>query len=122
MLERDLAMLPPADSGRPMSKSFALLVQNSRSAPDAHNRCVADAPFACLRTLIVAMTEFEGTSRSCPLYVPSANDKLPGMPKNPAETPESQKPTKIGVSDDLSREKLDRRVSVAPMMDWTDDH
>ncbi len=29
---------------------------------------------------------------------------------------------KIGVSDDCSREKLDRRVSVAPMMEWTDRH
>jgi tRNA-dihydrouridine synthase A len=44
------------------------------------------------------------------------------MPNNPAETPESEKPIKIGVADDFSREKLDRRVSVAPMMDWTDRH
>jgi tRNA-dihydrouridine synthase A len=44
------------------------------------------------------------------------------MPKNPAETPESKTPIKAGVSADFSREKLDRRVSVAPMMDWTDRH
>src|SRR5215469_4595058 len=44
------------------------------------------------------------------------------MRKNPAETPESGKPTKIGVSDDFSRGKIDRRISVAPMMDWTDRH
>ena len=31
-------------------------------------------------------------------------------------------PKKLGVSADFSREKLDRRVSVAPMMDWTDRH
>jgi tRNA-dihydrouridine synthase A len=31
-------------------------------------------------------------------------------------------PTKVGVSVDFSREKLDRRISVAPMMDWTDRH
>jgi tRNA-dihydrouridine synthase A len=31
-------------------------------------------------------------------------------------------PTKLGVSIDFSREKLDRRISVAPMMDWTDRH
>ncbi|MGC1457984.1 MAG: tRNA dihydrouridine(20/20a) synthase DusA [Steroidobacteraceae bacterium] len=31
-------------------------------------------------------------------------------------------PIKLGVSADLSREKLDRRISVAPMMDWTDRH
>jgi len=43
------------------------------------------------------------------------------MPTDPAETPESGKPTKIGLSEDLSREEIDRRVSVAPMMDWTDD-
>src|SRR5579862_6546355 len=44
------------------------------------------------------------------------------MPKNPAATPESKMPTKLGVSVDPSREKLDRRISVAPMMDWTDRH
>jgi len=44
------------------------------------------------------------------------------MPNNPAETPESPKPEKIGVSDDFLAEKLDRKVSVAPMMDWTDRH
>jgi hypothetical protein len=43
------------------------------------------------------------------------------MPTNPTETPESPKPTKIGLSDDFSREKIDRRIAVAPMMDWTDD-
>jgi hypothetical protein len=43
------------------------------------------------------------------------------MPINPAETPDSQMPMKIGVSADYSREKLDRRISVAPMMDWIDE-
>jgi hypothetical protein len=42
------------------------------------------------------------------------------MLANPAETPDSGKPAKIGLSDDFSREKIDRRISVAPMMDWTD--
>jgi hypothetical protein len=54
------------------------------------------------------------------LYVTSATHKLPGMPRNSPETPDSEKPKKIGISADLSREKLDRRVSVAPMMDWTE--
>jgi tRNA-dihydrouridine synthase len=44
------------------------------------------------------------------------------MPKNAAETTESKMPIKAGVSAVFSREKLDRRVSVAPMMDWTDRH
>jgi hypothetical protein len=56
-----------------------------------------------------------------PYMTPFANAKLPGMPINPAETPGSEMPTKPGVSADFSREKLDRRVSVAPMMDWTDE-
>ena len=43
------------------------------------------------------------------------------MANNPAETPESKLPINVGVSADFSREKLDRRVSVAPMMDWTDE-
>ena len=54
-------------------------------------------------------------------YVASATAKLPAMPTNPTETPESSKPPKIGLSDDFPREKLDRQVSVAPMMDWTDE-
>jgi tRNA-dihydrouridine synthase A len=36
--------------------------------------------------------------------------------------PESGEPEKIGIPDDSPHEKLDRRVSVAPMMDWTDRH
>lgn len=43
------------------------------------------------------------------------------MPRNFAETPESQKPTTIVISAASGRAKLDRRLSVAPMMDWTDD-
>jgi hypothetical protein len=35
------------------------------------------------------------------------------------ETPESEKPTKKGLLHDFSRGKSDR-LSVAPMMDWTD--
>jgi tRNA-dihydrouridine synthase A len=68
------------------------------------------------------MVDLEVTSYSCHLYVTSATQELPEMPGNPAETPESKKPRKIGLSDDFSREKLDRRISVAPMMDWTDRH
>jgi hypothetical protein len=66
------------------------------------------------------MMKLEETSRCCLLYVSSANAKLPGMPTNPTGTPESGEPAKIGLSGDFSREKIDRRISVAPMMDWTD--
>src|SRR6185312_15077665 len=44
------------------------------------------------------------------------------MPRNPAETPESEQPGKIRVPEDSSAGRLDRRLSVAPMMDWTDRH
>jgi tRNA-dihydrouridine synthase A len=44
------------------------------------------------------------------------------MPKNPAETPEVEKPIKQAVFAESSREKLSREVSVAPMMDRTDRH
>jgi tRNA-dihydrouridine synthase A len=44
------------------------------------------------------------------------------MPTNSAETPDSAKPAKIGLSDDFPRGEIDRRISVAPMMDWTDRH
>jgi tRNA-dihydrouridine synthase A len=44
------------------------------------------------------------------------------MPNNPAETPQSEKPRKEGVFAENSRMDFDRKVSVAPMMDWTDRH
>jgi len=44
------------------------------------------------------------------------------MSRNPTETPGSETPTKIRISSDQKAEKLDRRISVAPMMDWTDRH
>jgi hypothetical protein len=43
------------------------------------------------------------------------------MARNPAETPGTETPAKKGVSSDQKAAIIDRRVSVAPMMDWTDD-
>jgi hypothetical protein len=43
------------------------------------------------------------------------------MPINPAATRRAEKPPEVGVSAGFPREKLDRRISVAPMMDWTDE-
>jgi hypothetical protein len=42
------------------------------------------------------------------------------MPRNPAETPNAETPKNIGISSEKEPEKIDRRISVAPMMDWTD--
>jgi tRNA-dihydrouridine synthase A len=44
------------------------------------------------------------------------------MPRNIAETSNAETPAKIGVSSDKKPGKIDRRISVAPMMDWTDRH
>jgi tRNA-dihydrouridine synthase A len=44
------------------------------------------------------------------------------MTQDPAEMPGTEVPTKIGISSDQKPAKIDRRVSVAPMMDWTDRH
>jgi len=43
------------------------------------------------------------------------------MPTNPVQTPDPGEPAKTGLSDDFSGKKIDRRVSVAPMMDWSDE-
>jgi hypothetical protein len=43
------------------------------------------------------------------------------MPTDPAATPGLEIPIKAGVSDDFSPRKLDRRISVASMMDWIDE-
>lgn len=64
----------------------------------------------------------EGTSHSCLLYVPSATGKLPEIRRNPAETARVKNPEKIGISVEKSGDSIDRRLSVAPMMDWTDRH
>lgn len=66
--------------------------------------------------------DIKGTSHSCPLYVPSATSKLPGMPRNTAETPQVENAIKRGASVEKSSDFIDRRISVAPMMDWTDRH
>jgi hypothetical protein len=57
---------------------------------------------------------------SCLLDVSSATSKLLGIRRNPAETPQVENATKQGISVEKRRTTLDRRISVAPMMDWTD--
>jgi len=48
------------------------------------------------------------------------NSKLPEISSNHAETPRVENAGKIGISVEKSSKILDRRISVAPMMDWTD--
>jgi hypothetical protein len=78
-------------------------------------------PSACLRVRMVATLTSEVTSYSCRLYFTSATQKFPLMSENPAETRREEKPTKIGISHRNNAEKIDRRISVALMMDWTDE-
>jgi hypothetical protein len=52
--------------------------------------------------------------------VPSATHELPEIRRNPAEMPRMKNSGKIGISSKNSRVSIDRRVSVAPMMDWND--
>jgi hypothetical protein len=42
------------------------------------------------------------------------------MAKNIVETPRAQTPAQIGISYIKSGGLIDRRTSVAPMLDWTD--
>jgi tRNA-dihydrouridine synthase A len=44
------------------------------------------------------------------------------MAQNPAETRSNEKPAEKGISHTKSAGIVDRRISVAPMMDWTDRH
>src|ERR1700686_1008506 len=64
----------------------------------------------------------KATRYSCRLYVASATNKLALMRRNPAETRNMENTVKIGISSEKQRTLPDRRVSVAPMMDWTDRH
>jgi hypothetical protein len=63
----------------------------------------------------------EATSLSCRLYVASASDKFGRIRRNPAATRRMESTEKIGISSDKSRAELYRRISVAPMMDWSDE-
>jgi hypothetical protein len=62
----------------------------------------------------------EMTSYSCHLYVTSATEELPQTRRNAAETRSMESTRKIGLFVEEKAKKLDRRISVAPMMDWTD--
>jgi tRNA-dihydrouridine synthase A len=55
-------------------------------------------------------------------FVPSATHKLPEIRRNAARMPRMENPIKMGISSENSRVSMDRRVSVAPMMDHTDRH
>jgi tRNA-dihydrouridine synthase A len=72
--------------------------------------------------LIVGMMALGETRHSCLLYVSPATAKFPATRRNTAEIRSMESNTKIGISSDQKAAKIDRRVSVAPMMDWTDRH
>jgi hypothetical protein len=60
------------------------------------------------------------SSYSWHLYGTSATHKLPATGRNPAETRSMESTGKIGISSDQKAAKT-QRISVAPMMDWTDE-
>jgi tRNA-dihydrouridine synthase A len=51
-----------------------------------------------------------------------ATSKLPEIRSNRAESPRVETATKQGIFVEKTCKSLDRRISVAPMMDWTDRH
>src|SRR3984957_9973912 len=59
---------------------------------------------------------------SCLLNVSAATAKLPGTRRNTAETRSMESTVKIRIPSEQEAVKIDRRISVAPMMDWTDRH
>src|SRR5882672_5247067 len=62
------------------------------------------------------------TRYSCPLYICPATHKLARIRRNIAETHRMESTPKLGISSETPRVLIDRRLSVAPMMDWTDCH
>jgi hypothetical protein len=55
------------------------------------------------------------------MSVPSATSKLPEIRRNPAEAPQVENAMEPGISVEKTSKSLDRKISVAPVMDWTDD-
>ncbi len=53
------------------------------------------------------------------LYVASSSGKLVQIRRNPAETRRMENVEEMGISSEKDRVLIDRRLSVAPMMDWT---
>jgi hypothetical protein len=122
--ECDFGVLCPAQRRRAMRKGSALLMQHGRAAADANNRRIARRTVGLFAYFDGRHDDFRGDIKGdkpfLPLYVPSATSKLPGMPRNTAETPQVENAIKIDVSAEKSSHFIDRRISVAPMMDWTD--
>ena len=58
--------------------------------------------------------------QSSVILVASATGKFPETRRNAAETPMSENPIKIDISSEKQSTLIDRRLSVAPMIDWTD--
>src|SRR5678816_4369368 len=58
----------------------------------------------------------------CLLYVSTANGKLHPIRRNPAETPLMENSGKQAEFVEKRSGIADRRIAVAPMMDWTDKH
>src|SRR5579864_4948346 len=50
------------------------------------------------------------------------NEVLAPMSQTPAETRGDEKPAETRISHSNGTAEVDRRISVAPMMDWTDRH
>ena len=71
---------------------------------------------------MVGMMELRGTSHGGLLCVSQATGKLPRTRTNSAETRSMESTGKLGISIDKAPAKIDRRISVAPMMDWSDRH
>ena len=63
-----------------------------------------------------------GTNCSCPLHVSSATGKLPGFRRNGKEATQVDDRAGQGIPVANDGVAVDRRVSVAPMMDYTDRH
>ena len=79
---------------------------------------------AALRTAGAAPTVCDRTAQGEPFVSPSlclpGNGKLPRTHRNRPLIHNLENPTKIGRSIENTAAKIDRRISVAPMMDWTD--
>jgi hypothetical protein len=94
--------------------------------PSCLDECALERidPFARFRTFIVAMGILEETRGVETIPVSFMSPQQPAnslaIRRNPAETTRVENTTKIGMSVEKRSDSIDRRVSVAPMMDWTD--
>ena len=122
IFEHNLAVPGPAHCSGPVRERLGFSVEDRLSPANADVRGVTRRAVGLPSRSYRCHAYLRGDKLFLsPIYVTSATDKLACTRRNAAETRRMESTGKIGIFVEQTPEKLDRRISVAPMMDWSDD-